>query len=85
MTRLVRLNQVDTVLRLLEYPIDVETAANDCGDVIVELAEGSVNLGETLSQSASREFLSARDLEEELFGLLPRHAVGEPYQSDGDA
>ena len=73
------------VLSNLEYPISPATAARECEDVIVELAEGTVSLNETIRQSRADRFISAEDLELELMSLLPRSAVGEPFQSEGDA
>jgi hypothetical protein len=83
--RTVKLNRIESVLSTLEYPTTPTTVAASCGDVTVELAEGTVNLGETIAGSGATQFGSADDLELELLGLLPRHAVGEPYQSEGDA
>jgi hypothetical protein len=53
--------------------------------IIVELAEGTINLNETIRKSRADRFISAEDLELELMSLLPRSAVGEPFQSEGDA
>lgn len=85
MERLIRLNRIATVLSSLEYPLTPTEVAAECEGLTVELAEGSVDFGETIRSSHATGFTSSRDLEEEFMGLLPRHAVGEPYQSDGDA
>lgn len=85
MTRTIRLNRIDGVLDELEYPVEPSTVATECDDVTVRLADGEVNLGATVSGSTATEFVSAEDLTEELMSLLPRRAVGEPFQSDGDA
>jgi len=85
MTRTIRLNRVDTVLTTLEYPTDPSTVASECDDVTVRLADGEVNLGETMANSTATRFASVEELRTELMSLLPRRAVGEPFQSDGDA
>jgi len=85
MQRVVRLNRIDTVLSKLEYPLSPATVARECEGIVVELAEGTVVLGETIRESSENQFTSADDLELEFMGLLPRSAVGEPFQSEGDA
>ncbi|WP_281195306.1 hypothetical protein [Halorubrum sp. F4] len=85
MTRTIRLNRIGNVLSELEYPVEPSTVASECADVTVRLADGEVNLGATVSGSAAAEFASAEELRTELMSLLPRRAVGEPFQSDGDA
>jgi len=81
----VRLNRIGTVLSDLEYPLSPATAAHECEGVVVELAEGTVDLGETIRESHEDQFVSAEDLKLEFLSLLPRYAVGEPFQSEGDA
>lgn len=81
----VKLNRVETVLSPLSYPITPTAAADELRGVTVELAEGTVDLGETVADSDAETFDSAGDLELEFMNLLPRHAVGEPFQSEGDA
>lgn len=85
MTRTIKLNQIDTVLTTLEYPIAPSGVARECEDVTVRLADGDVNLGETMEESTATGFASAEELRMELMSRLPRRAVGEPFQSDGDA
>ncbi len=85
MTRTIRLNRIDTILTTLEYPTDPSSVASECDDVTVRLADGDVNLGETIAESTATRFASAEELSTELMSLLPRRAVGEPFQSDGDA
>jgi hypothetical protein len=43
-----------------------------------------VNLGSTISESSADVFESTDDLASEVMSRLPRHAVGEPYQSEGE-
>jgi hypothetical protein len=85
MQRIVRLNRIATVLSELDYPTTPAAVATGCSGIRVELAEGSVDLGETIRQSHATSFTSVEDVELEFMGLLPRHAVGEPFQSEGDA
>jgi hypothetical protein len=73
------------VLATLEYPTTPATVATECATVTVELAEGTVNFGETIVDSNATQFTSADDFELEFLNLLPRRAVGEPFQSEGDA
>ncbi|OYR58179.1 DUF5789 family protein [Halorubrum halodurans] len=85
MTRTIRLNRVGGVLSAFEYPVAPATVATACDDVMIRLADGEVNLGATVGDSTATEFGSAEELTEEVMSLLPRRAVGEPFQSDGDA
>ncbi len=84
MSRDVKLSRVDSVFEELEYPISREAAADELGDVTLLLADGEVNLGGTIAGSGSESFESRDDLGDELHNVLPRRAVGEPYQSEGD-
>ena len=80
----VKLNNVESVLADLDYPISREEAIDECDDVTLILSEGEENLGEIVAESSGDRFESMDDLENEVFNLLPRHAVGEPYQSEGE-
>lgn len=84
MAREVKLREVESVLAELDYPTDRETAAEAFDDVTLVLAEGEENLGEVVAGSSDDRFESADDLAMEVRNLLPRHAVGEPYQSEGE-
>jgi hypothetical protein len=81
----IRLNRIDDVLADLEYPVTPPSVVDACGEVVVRLAEGTVSVGEVIEASSADQFASSEDLELEFMSLLPRDAVGEPYQSDGDA
>lgn len=85
MTREVKLRDIETVLAEFEYPTDRDSVAAAYGDVSLILAEGEENLGEVIAGSSADEFESVNDLATEVMNLLPQHAVGEPYQSEGDA
>lgn len=85
MAREAKLNELPSILEEVAYPVDRDGAAEAFSDVTLRLADGEVNLGDSISGTASERFESASDLELELHNALPREAVGEPYQSDGDA
>lgn len=80
----VKLSRVDATLEDLEYPIDADEAAVELEDVTLLLADGERNLGELIDRTNSGRFESVDDLESELHNVLPREAVGEPYQSEGE-
>jgi len=84
MGQTVKLNQLDEVLADLDYPIDGQAAASALDDVTLQLSDGQENLGQTIRQSSDEEFESPEDLSSEVMNLLPRHAVGDPYQSEGE-
>lgn len=68
-----------------EYPLARPTAVAAGDGVTLDLADGTEDLGRVLSRSSEDTFASADELLSEVMALLPRHAVGEPYQSEGDA
>ena len=52
---------------------------------VYRIADGETNLGKLVSETSRDSFESAADIKSELHNVLPREAVGEPYQSEGDA
>lgn len=84
MARELKLNRLETVLDELDYPIGRAAAAAAFDDVTLVLAEGQVNLGESIDGSSGDAFESLDDLANEVRSGLPRHAVGEPFQSEGE-
>ncbi len=84
MGRNVHLNDIEPVLEELDYPVSRDAVADQCDDVTLVLADGEENLGDLVAGSGADEFSSTDDLQSEVFNLLPRHAVGEPYQSEGE-
>ncbi|WP_455448837.1 DUF5789 family protein [Natrinema thermotolerans] len=80
----VKLSRIDSVLADLEYPITNDRAASELADVTLLLADGQRNLGDLVAKSGSDRFESTEDLQSELNNVLPREAVGEPYQSEGE-
>ncbi|MFB6250563.1 MAG: hypothetical protein ABEI27_02560 [Halobellus sp.] len=85
MTESIKRNRIGTVFDALEYPLSPQHVAGECGDVTVRLAEGSVSVGNMLERSGADRFTSRDGLELEFLSLLPGSAVGEPFQSGGDA
>lgn len=84
MDQQVKLNELEDVLAELDYPISREGVVDQCGDVGIELADGSENLAELVAGSNDDRFRSVDGLATEVRNLLPQHAVGEPYQSEGE-
>ena len=84
MSRDVKLSELDAVLDELDYPATVDDVRRECGDVTLVLADGTENLGELIAGSSADRFDSPDELGNEVMSLLPRHAVGEPYQSEGE-
>jgi hypothetical protein len=84
MEREIQLNETVALFEELSYPVARSTVTEEFAAVTVRLADGEVNLGDLLSESSSETFDSADDLEIALHNALPREAVGEPYQSEGE-
>lgn len=85
MSREIEFSDILPVLDELSYPVGRAAAADGLEDVRLVLADGDTNLGRLVSEMSRESFESADDIESELHNVLPRRAVGEPYQSDGDA
>lgn len=81
----IELRNISTLLDDIEYPLTQSAAAAEFSDVTLVLADGEADLGELISATTNETFESARDIETALHNVLPRRAVGEPYQSEGDA
>lgn len=84
MGRSVKLNELNELVAELHYPLDRETAREAFDDVTLQLADGTENLGGIIADSNADGFETAEDLETEVQNLLPRHAVGDPFQSEGE-
>lgn len=84
MEREVTLSQLDEVLATFDYPVSRDTVVAEGSDVTLLLADGTETLGDVIEASATAEFESVGELSTEVLNLLPRHAVGEPYQSEGE-
>ncbi|MDF9745620.1 DUF5789 family protein [Natrinema salsiterrestre] len=80
----IKLSRIDSVFADLEYPISQDDAAAELEDVTLLLADGERNLGALVERSERDRFESIDDLRAELHNVLPREAVGEPYQSEGE-
>ena len=84
MPRTVKLSRIDTVLSELSYPVSREVAADSFAETTLTYADGEANLGELIAQTPAEEFESFEELRDEINNTLPREAVGEPYQSEGE-
>ena len=67
-----------------DYPLAREEAAAACSDVTLLLADGEANLGELLADGGRDRFGSPDDFVTAVQNALPREAVGEPFQSEGE-
>ena len=85
MTREIEFRNISTVLDDIEYPLAQSAAVAEFSDVTLVLADGEADLGELISATTNETFESPGDLKTALHNVLPRRAVGEPYQSEGDA
>lgn len=85
MGREVTYSRIESTLQTLEYPIERSSAAEQLADVKLLLADGEANQGELIASAGDDEFESPEDLISGIHTTLPREAVGDPYQSDGDA
>ncbi|GAA0246590.1 hypothetical protein ACFFQF_05575 [Haladaptatus pallidirubidus] len=84
MGRTVRFSHLESELQRLSYPISRNAAATEFDDVTVLFTKGEKNLGQLVSQTEQEEYESVEDLDAEINNVLPREAVGEPYQSEGE-
>lgn len=85
MGREVEFGNISTLFEKIEYPIERAAAVVEFSGVTLLLADGEVDLDELISETTSETFESPSDIETALHNVLPREAVGEPYQSEGDA
>lgn len=85
MSREIKMSHLRDALDELEYPIHRDEAASRFDGVILLLADGEVDLGGRIADVPGETYDRRGDLEADLHTTLPRRAVGEPYQSEGDA
>ncbi len=85
MGRNVKMSHLESALEELSYPVERSAAAATFEDTTLLLADGDINLGGLIANTQGERFESMSDLEAEIHNVLPREAVGEPYQSEGDA
>ncbi|WP_459192461.1 DUF5789 family protein [Halosimplex sp. J119] len=78
------LADLQTYLEEFDYPADRDELAAACEDVTVQLVEGQRNLGDLLADANVDRFDSPDDAYTAVQNDLPREAVGEPYQSEGE-
>jgi hypothetical protein len=84
-SRTVKLNELGSYLSTLSFPAERADVVAACEDVTLRLADGEANLARVVGGSSTPRFETAADLADEVYMLLPRRAVGEPFQSEGDA
>ncbi|ELZ22235.1 hypothetical protein C475_17023 [Halosimplex carlsbadense 2-9-1] len=78
------LAELGEYLEQFDYPAERDGLATACEGVEVQLAEGERNLGDLLADASADRFESADDAYTAVQNDLPREAVGEPYQSEGE-
>lgn len=83
-TRKIHFNEIVDLLEELQYPVERTAAAEQMSDVTMLLADGERDLDNLISKTDSEQFESVDHLFTELQSTLPREAVGEPYQSEGE-
>jgi hypothetical protein len=84
MVREIKLTELEGRLSDLSYPVSRETAAEELSETTLLLADGEVSVGDIVDRSTDDGFGSAAELAVEVRALLPREAVGEPGQSEGE-
>lgn len=84
MGREVRLSHLDALFNELDYPVAPTEAASEFDDVTLRLADGEENLGELVADLPEKQYRSSNGMITDLHNTLPRNAVGEPFQSEGD-
>lgn len=84
MSREVKLSNLDAAVSDIDFPASRAAVVEAGEDLTLLLADGTANLGELLADSPVERFESADDLRTALMNQLPRRAVGEPYQSEGE-
>jgi hypothetical protein len=80
----IKLNELREALSELDYPMDRAAAVDDWEGVTLLLADGTEELSDVIADAGDDRFDSAEDLQSEVMANLPRNAVGEPYQSEGE-
>jgi hypothetical protein len=85
MMREIEFSNISTLLDDVDYPLAQSAATAEFSDVTVVFADGKADLAKLISETTKETFQSSSDIETALHNVLPRGAVGEPYQSEGDA
>ncbi|WP_324663701.1 DUF5789 family protein [Haloarcula sediminis] len=82
--RTVKLNELTELLESASYPLSVETAQTEFGDVRLQYADGSEPLDVVLGRLEDERFDSAEEAQSSIFNTVPVEGVGEPGQSEGE-
>lgn len=85
MARNIEFRHIEEALSPLQYPITRADAIMALSDVTLVLSDGEADLSELVAATDREEFDSLEDIRSALHNTLPREAVGEPFQSDGDS
>lgn len=80
----IRLNQLESVIGPLAYPISNDATCEAVAGVTLVYPDGEEPLSAVVARSQAETFDSVEDLETEVFSNVPTEAVGEPGQSEGD-
>ncbi|WP_121821879.1 DUF5789 family protein [Halostella salina] len=84
MGRQVTLEQVETALDELSYPVMRTDAAREFEDTTLQFPDGEENLGKLLSETHSDSFDSVAEVETELREVLPGEVAAESVGTDVD-
>ena len=84
MSRDIKLNELTELLESATYPLSVDTAQQEFGDVVLVYADGSEPLDEVLDRLEDEQFDSAEEAQSSIFNTVPVEGVGEPGQSEGE-
>lgn len=85
MSQEISLHDLPDALDDLTYPIDRTEAAVQFDGIALRLADGEADLAGLIRETPQSCYDSSDELMSDLHTTLPRKAVGDPYQSEGDA
>jgi len=80
----VKLRELPDRLDVVSFPTSREFVADEHGDIVVSYSNGEERLANLLADSGQERYDSVDDLMTDVQNSLPRDAVGEPYQSEGE-
>lgn len=81
----VKLSHLYDVLEEYSYPLSKQDAVTEGEGTVLLLADGTIELSSVIADIGVEEFVDRDELVLEVMSHLPQRAVGEPYQSEGDA
>lgn len=80
----IKLSHLYPALEDLSYPLSHDAAVHETADVTLRLADGTIPLSSVIEDAETDEYHSQEDLLLDVMALLPRRAVGDPYQAEGE-